>query len=373
MLHGFFLCLSILQLSISNVSAQSPQVDLGLIKEIVEKWSQAHNTKDRGAFQELYAPTLLFYTKELPQKECIQIKLNRLNSSKLYSQKITSSLVNTFYKSGIIKCDFTVEVTAGTIATENRFYLLLALRDNTYQIVGESDPLTDKKLNYQLELGEQYKINELEVVDFIDAESSRSSVISYIVWFILATGVLVVLFLIYKRVNRNGKDSTVDNKTIIESIDKHKTELKRKGDEFEAFIFERFDRKYFTIRYWNGDLSHKGFYPVSNTYPDLEIEFKLGDFKRVFAIECKFRSKLFKNSFELDTRNLENYRKYSQEKSIRVYIAVGLYGEPANPKRIYLIPLEIFSSKNSLSYDELLKFERGTNYFRYDRKYDMLI
>ncbi len=350
----------------------------------------------------------------MSRPECIQIKLHTLNSFESYHQEITSSLVNTVYQSGIIKCDFIIAVNSGSTVTEHKSYLLLQQRDNAYQIVGESDLLTDKKYNYKLELGEQYKINELELVDFSKMTSSNYLARpSMITWLISATAGLIILVLIYKKVGESkkaGKTTTLSNnqtpvnqaikvnhviyyrngepvwkphfaqrskqydyKRFQVTNDSAEAAIKKKkGDEFEACIFERFDRKYFKIRYWNGDLSHKGFYPESNTYPDLEIEFKYQDFKRVFAVECKFRSKLLNNSFELETRQLDNYRKYGREKSIRVYIALGLRGVPSNPGKLYLIPLEIFTNRNSLSYEELAKFERGTNYFRYDRKYDML-
>ncbi len=392
-------------------AAQRQQVDLNLIKATVAVWSEAHNTRDQEALEKLYAPSLLFYTKEISRPECIQIKLNRLNSLKSYHQEITSSLVNTVYQSGIIKCDFITTVTSGSMITEHKSYLLLQKKNSTYQIVGESDLETDNKFNYQLELGNQYKLNELELGDFSKMTSSDWAAV--IKWLISATVALITLVLIYKKVGeskkaekttalsnnqipfnqarkvnhviyyRNGepvwkphraqRSRQYDYRRFQVTNDSAEAAIKKKkGDEFEAFIFERFDRKYFKIRYWNGDLSHKGFYPESNMYPDLEIEFKLEDFKRSFAVECKFRSKLLNNSFELETRQLDNYRKYGREKSMRVYIAVGLHGVPTNPKKLYLIPLEIFATRNSLSYEELAKFERAKNYFSYDRKYDML-
>lgn len=410
------LCVSLIPLlgCASYTSAQKPQVDVGLIKATVADWSGAHNKNDREVFEELYAATLLFYTKQLSRNECIQIKLSSVNSGKDYHHKITSSMVSTFYKSGIIKCDFTTVVKTGSTVTEYPSYLLLQQIDNAYQIVGESDRLTDKKYNYKLDLGEQYKISELELVDFSKMISSDwSAMSSMIAGLISATAGLIILVLIFKKVDGSKKAEKTttlsDNQIPINQARKVNHVIyyrngepvwkphfakrskqydyrryqvtngtaeaaikKKKGDEFEAYIFERFDRKYFKIRYWNGDLSHKGFYPESNMYPDLEIVCTHAGFERVFAVECKFRSKLLNNFFELETRQLDNYRKYGREKSIRVYIAVGLQGMPTNPRKLYLIPLEIFANRNSLSYEELAKFERDKRYFYYDKEYDRL-
>jgi len=403
-------------LSSGSLYAQNAEVNLKLIKSTVERWSEAHNTRSSGTFVELYAPSLLFYTKYLPYEECIRIKFNQMNAKKSYNQKIISSLENTFYKSGIIRCDFIKEVRINSKVIQSRSYLLMMRLGNTYQIVGESDLSTDEKYNYQQDLGPQYKINELKVVDVFTKLQDNQKDYPVAGWVVLTSVFVIGTFIFYQRHN-DSKERTAANtiKVIMQPVvqkehskkhvekveyeegrklqeilnselfarkhgrripmkktDNSRESLKRKGDEFEAYIFERFDRKYFKIRYWNGDLSYKGFYPEANTYPDLEIEFKCEEFKRVFAVECKFRSSLNTNSFQLETRNLDNYRRYGRERSIRVYIALGLYGEPSNPKKMYLIPLEIFNGRNYLTYKELANYERSANYFYYDRKSDKL-
>ncbi len=166
---------TLLLLSFANVaSAQKQQIDLDLIKLTVEQWSEAHNTKDKEVFKKLYAPTVLFYTKELPQSECIQIKFDRLNSGKSFNQKIITDLTNTVYQSGITKCEFTKEVSIGSKVRQYKSYLLLEVKGNSYQIVGESDLQTDAKLKYTLELGPKYKVEELEMVSFAEAGNSES-------------------------------------------------------------------------------------------------------------------------------------------------------------------------------------------------------
>jgi len=399
-----------------SLFAQNLEVNLDLIKSTVEHWSEAHNKRSMGTFVDLYAPSLLFYTKQLPQEECIRIKFNKINVKKTYNQKIISSLENTFYKSGIIRCDFIKEVRINSRVIQSRSYLLMMRLGNNYQIVGESDLSTDEKYNYQPDLGQQYKISELKVVDeFTKLQGDRKDY-PVVGWAILASVFVIGTFVFYNRhsdrkervsesaiqfikqpVEHNGnqirhvekaeyeerrKPQAILNSGLfdrkhgrrmpMQKIDYSRESLKRKGDEFEAFIFERFDRKYFKIRYWNGDLSHKGYYPESNTYPDLEIEFKFRDFKRTFAIECKYRSILINNSFELKSHNLENYRKYGKEKGIRVYIALGLQGMSSNPKKLYLIPLEVFDDRNSLTYVELMEFKRSHKNFHYDTMDDVL-
>lgn len=401
--------------------AQKLQIDLDLIKLTVEQWSEAHNTKDKDVFKKLYAPTVLFYTKELPQSECIQIKFDRLNSGKSFSQKIITDLTNTFYQSGITKCEFTKEVKSGSKIRQYKSYLLLEVKDNAYQIVGESDLQTDAKLKYTLELGPKYKVEELEMVSFAETDTSESiassknlrKVLSILMWVLLIIAFILALYLIYdkfkerksgkranfmynrqnassgvrtvtqrhvysaqrrfsRRSSKKNPDKSFGNSSVREINDSSNEVIKKKGNDFEGFIFERFDRQYFTIRYWNGDFSHKGYYPESNTYPDLEIEFKYEDFKRTFAVECKYRAKLYNDNFEIESHKLDNYRKYSREKQIDVYIALGLSGEASNPDELYLIPLRYFDGRNSIPFYELENFRRRRNNLFYDMRLDML-
>lgn len=398
-------------------SWSAKEADLTQIRTTVARWSEAHNRASISTFSELYAPSLLFYAKRLTQDECILIKYKQLNSAKDYNLKIITSIESTFYESGIVRCDFTKEVRIESKVTQSRSYLLLARIGNNYQIVGESDLSVDSKFNYTPDLGQKIKINELRVVDqFQKASDSteRSWLAGWVIF--LTSSFMIGAFIFYRRrsdvsvhnlkysvpvtgenyaqgitaekdeehnaVEQNRKLEEILNsdrfrkrngrKMPMRQIEISPVSLKRKGDEFEAYVFERFDRRYFKIRYWNGDLSHKGYYPESNTYPDLEIEFKLKDFKRTFAVECKYRSLLINSRFELKGYNIENYRNYGKERAIRVYIALGLYGKPSNPKRLFLIPLEVFSDRNYLTLPELMKYERNTRNFHYDIQIDSL-
>ena len=61
-------------------------------------------------------------------------------------------------------------------------------------------------------------------------------------------------------------------------------ENKQKGDDFEKFVVQRFDKKYFTLQEWRSDKYVDGVYAVSNHFPDLEINYKLGNIKDSFAV-----------------------------------------------------------------------------------------
>ena len=102
---------------------------------------------------------------------------------------------------------------------------------------------------------------------------------------------------------------------IFESDDKH---YKRLGNSFEKYIMTKFDKKYFNITWYNSDTydKSKGINVVSNTYPDIVIEYKPTGEK--FAIECKYRTEasIKKNGNQIAfarKEQIQNYTKFQEK------------------------------------------------------------
>jgi hypothetical protein len=86
-----------------------------------------------------------------------------------------------------------------------------------------------------------------------------------------------------------------NHKTVIKSVkekienlnNKQETELigynKKNGDDFEKFIAQKFNKKFFTIKEWTGDKYANGRYAKTTLQPDFLLEFKLGEKKTEFA------------------------------------------------------------------------------------------
>lgn len=117
----------------------------------------------------------------------------------------------------------------------------------------------------------------------------------------------------------------------------------RKGMSFEQYVFELFPEDRFDAVDRTRDISkYSGRKVESDSYPDLLFRNKkTGD---LLAIECKFASKWhYKGDVDgiyLREYQLENYRSYSAERNIPVYIAFGIGGIPEKPKEVYFVPLE---------------------------------
>lgn len=122
------------------------------------------------------------------------------------------------------------------------------------------------------------------------------------------------------------------------------------GRRYELFVAKSLvkDNK-FKILEWTPDKGFEANIPVkSNFNPDLVIS---DAEDRIIAIECKFRSKFFfktKNneiswSYE---KQVGRYRGFSSERNIPVFIALGLFDEPTDPKYHYLVDMEMLYSRS---------------------------
>ena len=78
---------------------------------------------------------------------------------------------------------------------------------------------------------------------------------------------------------------------------------------------------------------------------------------------------MFSGSIQLmDENNYRNYEAFHKNR-MPVYIALGLRGEPNNPRELYLIPFQ--DAELIMSYDALVKYRKWNN-FSYDVKMDRL-
>ena len=173
-----------------------------------------------------------------------------------------------------------------------------------------------------------------------------------------------------KRINDlEHKIKTNLSKTDAELVDQDK----KNGDDFEKYIVQKFNKKYFKIKEWTGDKYINGIYAENTLYPDILFEFKLKEETKSFAVECKWRKNLFKNGIEFAKPDqLERYRKYEREKHISVYIAIGINGKASEPNNLYIIPLK--NIKNTFVHaNELKLYEKDrADHFFYNLKTEML-
>jgi len=150
--------------------------------------------------------------------------------------------------------------------------------------------------------------------------------------------------------------SSADNEAETEIVDQEK----KKGDDFEKFIIKKFNKKFFTIKQWAGDKYVEGIFSEKTQQPDIIVEFNLGNYSKKVAIECKYRSSIFKGSvqFSYDDQ-LKRYKEFEQKEHTDVYIALGIGGKASNPEALYLIPLKS-QDEPFITKHDLVKYKKET-------------
>jgi len=142
-------------------------------------------------------------------------------------------------------------------------------------------------------------------------------------------------------------------------------QYKRTGDDFEKFVVQKFNRKYFTVKEWAGDKYVNGIFAETTQNPDLLFQFTLGNDSQQFAVECKWRKELLNNGIEFAKEDQFNrYKKYEKDKGLPVFIAIGIGGKATEPEQLYIIPLREITSP-VISASQLKKHKKNVekNFF----------
>lgn len=112
-----------------------------------------------------------------------------------------------------------------------------------------------------------------------------------------------------------------------------------KGDDFEDYVRDYLFLKneYQLLRKTHDYTANKGDYIEDSKEPD--FTFKSIKTGKEFYIEAKFRSTFYKDAIEWCTfPQLKRYQEFN--KKTPVYLAIGVGGEPYEPKHVFIIPLK---------------------------------
>ncbi|MEK9150167.1 MAG: hypothetical protein AAB267_09010 [Candidatus Desantisbacteria bacterium] len=133
------------------------------------------------------------------------------------------------------------------------------------------------------------------------------------------------------------------------------------GVRFENYVQDLFSKEDWTIARTAGDLSRKlGRKVEQDSEPDFVMRHKKEN--RLFAIECKFRSNLWRGKEEYGILwapkyKIHNYNRFWEKEKIPVFVVIGLSGTPSAPEHLFLIPLPCLKHQ-FISENRLKKFER---------------
>ena len=163
----------------------------------------------------------------------------------------------------------------------------------------------------------------------------------------------------------SSKDSVAPTEVMVNSkadndIAEDDADLNYKnGYEFEKFVVKKFSPKHFKVKEWAGDKYVEGVYAETNQHPDLLMEFlEYNENNKEFAVECKWRQRLYRNGIDFSTTNqLNRYRDYAKKKNVPVFMALGLGGKGGSPEELYVVPLKDIT-KPFMDISELEKYKK---------------
>jgi hypothetical protein len=152
------------------------------------------------------------------------------------------------------------------------------------------------------------------------------------------------------------------------STQKQELDSYDKGYAFEQFIISLFNEKKFVLKKWRCSKKITRWFDfLDASYPDLEMVFT-GRKKYLFAVECKWQSKFRDGKlFWAKSHQIPKYERFQRKYGIPVFIAIGVGGEPGNPEKLFVTPLQNISGSIEVFEHELMRYERKPNHrFFYD-------
>jgi hypothetical protein len=111
----------------------------------------------------------------------------------------------------------------------------------------------------------------------------------------------------------------------------------KKGEEFEYYTHSLFPLTEFEPLHRTPD--YRKYSRKNLLYKKPDFKFRDKKTGKCFYVESKFRGGLFKGKLKWcrDSDQLRRYQEY--EKDAKVFILIGLGGEPSRPEEVFLIPL----------------------------------
>ena len=113
------------------------------------------------------------------------------------------------------------------------------------------------------------------------------------------------------------------------------------GLDFEKFVVQKFDKKFFKIRNWAGDKFVDGRYADTTTQPDIQLSLILRGQSYPLAVECKWRSEPKGDFIRFaNDGQLERYKAFEKQENYPVFIVLGVGGKAASPAELYVLPVD---------------------------------
>ncbi|MGM0947045.1 MAG: hypothetical protein ACQEW9_17865 [Bacteroidota bacterium] len=189
------------------------------------------------------------------------------------------------------------------------------------------------------------------IVLFVKSKSIQNESLTQAMAAVKADGVLTPKEerLIREIAINEGKDAELAilqiKSELEESEEDSETELidvyAKAGYDFEKFIVQKFNKKFFKIRNWASDKFVDGRYADTTTQPDIQLSLNLRGQSYPLAVECKWRSDPKGDYIRFANEGqLERYKAFAEKENHPVFIALGIGGKASEPAELYILPVQ---------------------------------
>lgn len=120
--------------------------DADKVRDIVRRWNESLNRRDRKMSYSVYAPEVFFYTTTLPAGECVAKRIDMAEKDPSWHQEIISDIEVTDFGNGLMQANFIKESRSSKGTHQYPSYLELRKTDGKWRIVKESDKVTDRNV-----------------------------------------------------------------------------------------------------------------------------------------------------------------------------------------------------------------------------------
>lgn len=134
-----------------------------------------------------------------------------------------------------------------------------------------------------------------------------------------------------------------------------------KGKAFEQYIISLFNEQKFTLKKRRqSEKFTDNFQSPDHFNPDVEMELIFtGRKKYRFAVECKWRKEFKDGNIKwANDSQICSYQVFQSQARMRVFVAIGIGGEPSGPEKLFVTPLDNIAQYNKVDELQLIPFKR---------------
>jgi hypothetical protein len=385
--YSIFILLTVFIQAVSigqQLTVNTPQMET-----LIERWNALHNSRSHTGFDQLYDDELWYYAERAPRSKATLLKKLLFLRNPTYTQKITSSVKYTLYKTGIVKCDFTIDAWKKSAWESTPMYLLIGYKKHGYCIIGEGNNETDKQFGFTPKIGDPVdveilsgKIDDLPVDlpaktdlnNTLSLEAAPSSNLPlFLIIALIGGGVLIIAFKNSKVLKdriafRNTEEFPVEeeeevaeNGIELPNQAYHQIEHDLKQNAFKGYLIKLFDPLFFKYEIPGPPEITNLPGPTVNNHCKIRFQFVSENSEpSTFIVHYIYKENTGQEIQLLQGDELSRINLDDQQSNLYFIIAVG--GPPHCPDDLYLIPARDLKSAK-LSKENLQPFKKTGMFF----------